>query len=128
MHWIFAFGPYIVAGAIVGAGLLWHYDRKQLVAFYDAHTTAQQRATIAQDVAIIRPLAEAAVPYVEQFWGQLPGAQKFTQAVEHVITALGQRGIAPNPHIVRAEVQKAYAQAKVDGTLAASAHKPSSPA
>ena len=127
MQWILTVGPYLVAGAIVAAGLIWHYDRKQLVAFYDAHTTSQQRATIAQDVAIIRPLAEAAVPYVEQFWGQLPGAQKFTQAVEHVITALGHHGIAPDPQVVRAEVQKAYAQAKVNGTLAASGTKPAHP-
>ena len=121
--YILQYGPWFIGIVIVVGGYLWRKDHAQIVAWYDAHTTAKQRETIAQDIAIIKPLAEAAVPYVEQFFAGLPGEQKFTKAVEHVITILGHRGIAPDPLQVRAAVQKAYATAKVDGTLAASAPK-----
>ncbi len=120
MHWLFTFSFYSVAGAIVVASLIWKYDRKGLNRFYEAHQTVEDRSAIAQDLAIIRPLAEAVVLFVEYFWSTLSGTEKFTKAVECIVIALGQQGIVSNPSIVRAEVQRAYAQAKVNGTLAAS--------
>lgn len=118
--YILQYGPWFVGIVIVAGGYLWRKDHAQIVAWYDAHTTAKQRETIAQDVALITPLAEAAVPYVEQFFAELKGPEKFTKAVEHVITVLGHRSIAPDPLVVRAAVQKAFGDAKANGTLAAS--------
>lgn len=120
MHLIAQYGPWAVGVAIVVGAWIWKHDRKQLVAFYDAHTTAKQREIIAQDVAIVRPLAEAAVPYVEQFYADLPGAQRFIRAVDHVVTILAGRGQTVPPALVRAEIQRAYGIAKANGTLAAS--------
>lgn len=123
--YILHYGPWFLGIVIVAGGYFWRKDHAQIVAWYDAHTTAKQREIIAQDLALIKPLAEAAVPYVEQFFANLPGDQKFTKATEHVITILGQRGVVPNPDAVRAAIQKAYGEAKVNGTLAASSPKPS---
>ena len=118
------FGPWAVGVAIVLGTLIWHYDRKQLIAFYDAHTTAKQREVIASEIALVRPLAEAAVPYVEQAFATLPGAQKFVQAADHVATILADRGLTMAPGLVQAEIQRAYGIAKANGTLAASTPKP----
>lgn len=124
MHTLIQYGPWAIGVAIAAATWVWHHDRQQLTAWYDAHTTAKQRETIASEIALVRPLAEAAVPYVEQAFGQLPGAQKFVQAVDHVLTILADRGLAVPPGLIHAEVQRAYGIAKANGTLAASTPKP----
>jgi len=123
MNTLTTFGPWAVGVAIVIATLVWKWDRKGLVAFYDAHTTAHQRATIASDLAILKPLAEDGVLLAEQQFPGLPGAEKFIHATEHVITVLHDHGLTPNPALVHGAVQAAYAQVAVDGRLAASASK-----
>jgi hypothetical protein len=123
MIWITQYGPWIIGTAIVVGGAVWKLDRTPILAWWRKTVPAQERAALASDLAIIRPLAEAAVPYIEQVYGTLPGAQKFTQAVEHVITALGHRGLVGDPTVIRAAVQKAFGVAKTNGTLAASTPK-----
>lgn len=84
----------------------------KVIAFYKAHTTAQERATLSA-------LADAVVPWVEKAFPTLPGAQQFTAAVAQAQKWLAARGIAITASEVEAEVQRAYAQAKVNGVLAA---------
>ncbi len=128
MHYLIQFGPWAVGAAITAGSLVWHYDRKQLIAFYDAHTTAKQREVIAGDIALVRPLAEAAVPFVERQFASLPGAEKFVQAVNHVLSILADRGVSVPAAMIQGEVQRAYGIAKANGTLAASTPKAATPA
>lgn len=94
----------------------------KVVAFYKSHTTAQERATLAS-------LADAAVPWVEKAFPTLPGVQQFSAAVAQAQKWLAARGISITASEVEAEVQRAYAQAKVNGTLAAaSSPAPAQPA
>lgn len=123
MHTLIQYGPWAIGVAMAAATWVWHHDRQQLTAWYDAHTTAQQRASIASDLAVVRPLAEEGVLLTEQQFGHLPGPQKFVQATDHVLTILADRGITVPPSLIHGAVQKAYSQAKVDGTLAASSPK-----
>ena len=82
------------------------------IAWLRAHTTAQQRA-------VLSDLAAAAVPWAEKFFPALPGAQQFTEAVTQAQAWLKARGINITESEVQAEVQRAYAAAKVSGVLAA---------
>lgn len=117
------FGPWAVGVAIVIGSLIWKYDRKQLIAFYDAHTTAKQREIIASDLAIVKPLAEEGVVLAEQQFAQLPGAQKFVQATDHVLQILAERGISVSPALIHGSVQKAFSVLSVNGELKASTPK-----
>lgn len=117
------FGPWAVGVAIVLGTLIWHSDRKQLVAFYDAHTTAKQREVIASDLAIVKPLAEEGVVLAEQQFAQLPGAQKFVQATDHVLQILAGYGVSVPAPMIHGSVQKAFSALSVNGELKASAPK-----
>jgi hypothetical protein len=123
MTTLLQFGPWAVGVAIVLGVFIWRHYRTQLVAFYDAHTTAKQREVIASDIAIIKPLAEEGVLLAEQNFPNMPGAQKFVQATEHVLEVLNSRGISVVPSMIHGAVQKAYSSTKVSGELQASAAK-----
>lgn len=107
---------WIISVLLAVALTWWRLDRTQILRWYRAHTTAAERAAISNDLAIIRPIAEAAVPFVEQFMPG-PGPQKFVSATERVIQIMGQQGTNPNPDLVRQEVQRAYQVAKHAGWL-----------
>lgn len=121
MGWVTAFGPWIVGVAVVVGGILWKADRKQLTAFYDAHTTAKEREALAADASLIRTLAPEAVALVEHDCPQLSGAEKFAQAVAHVVTVLHGKSLAGDVQEIRGAVQKAYADMATNGTLTANA-------
>jgi hypothetical protein len=127
MTTLLRFGPWAIGVAIVIVGFIWNHYRAQLVAFYDAHTTAKQREAIASDIAIIKPLAEDGVLLAEQNFPHMPGAQKFVQAVEHVVSILNSRGVSVPPALIHGAVQKAYSATKVSGELSASAPKVDTP-
>lgn len=118
MPWIMAFGPWIIGVAVALGGVLWKLERRRLTAFYDAHTTAQQRAALAADAALVRTLAPEAVALVEHDCPQLSGAEKFAQGVAHVVSVLHHKGLAGDVEEIRGAVQKAYADMATNGTLA----------
>ena len=130
-----------LAIGIVGAAasVVWHYDKKNLVAFYesekakvekvyDAHTTPAERAAVDSIISIVRPLAQSAVPYVRRYFGHLSGPAQAAKAVEHVITILDHHNLVAHPDHIRAEVQMAFGHQQADGTLAASTPAPVTPA
>lgn len=121
MHAMVAFGPWVIGVAIVIGGVIWKGDRKQLTAFYDAHTTVKEREAIAADAALIRTLAPEAVALAEHNFPQLSGAEKFAQAVAHVVTVLHGKNLVGDIQEIRGAVQKAYSDMATNGTLAASA-------
>lgn len=108
--------PWIVSVLLAVAMAFWRLDRNQILKWYRAHTTATERIAIRNDLAIVRPVAEAAVPFVEQFLPG-PGPEKFVSATERVMQILGQQGVNPNPDLVRQEVQRAYQVAKQAGWI-----------
>ncbi len=108
--------PWVISVLLAVAMVFWRLDRGQILKWYRAHTTASERAAIRSDLAIVRPIAEAAVPFVEQFLPG-PGPEKFVSATERVMQILGQQRVNPNPDLVRQEVQRAYQVAKQAGWI-----------
>lgn len=127
MTMLIQFGPWAIGIAIVIGTLIWKADRAQLVAFYQAHTTAKQREILASDLAIVKPLAEEGVLLAEQQFPQLPGAQKFVQATEHVLQILAERGVSVPAAMIHGSVQKAFSALSVSGELKASTPKAAAP-
>lgn len=124
MHTFIQFGPWAIGVAIAAASLIWKYDRRQLIAFYDAHTTAKQREILASDLAVVKPLAEEGVLLAEQQFPQMPGVQKFVQATEHVLQILAERGVTVPSALIHGSVQQAFSALSVSGELKASTPKP----
>lgn len=102
-------GVYLAAGAVIA------FVGPRVRRWYDAHTTVAQRQELSA-------LADAMVPWAEQFLPTLTGAAKFKAVVAQLQTALGKYGFSLQE--IEAEVQRAYSQAKTSGALAASAPRP----
>ncbi|MHB1870872.1 MAG: hypothetical protein ACYCT1_08460 [Steroidobacteraceae bacterium] len=98
----------VYLGALAAIGAV----APKAIAWFRAHTTAKQRA-------ILAGLADAVVPWLEKEYPALPGADQFNQGVSTVLTWLRARGITIHRTEVAAEIQRAYAQAKANGVLAA---------
>jgi hypothetical protein len=115
---------WVVAGAIVVGGVVWRQDRQRLVAWLDKRLTPREQADLASVVSIVQALAPDAVLFVEHSLPQAAGVEKFAAAVERILGILAAHGISASDSmqsLVQAAVQAAYAAAKQDGRLAASA-------
>ncbi len=82
------------------------------LAFYRAHTTAQQRT-------VLDGLAKDAAAWAERFASSPAGEQKMKQAIAFVQAALKTRGITLDVQEIIGAIQSAVAAAKVAGVLAA---------
>ena len=104
---------YLTLIVLVPVGLRYLRDHQVALAkWYDAQTTAQERA-------VLSGLAHDAVAWVERYASSPAGAEKFKQAMGLVQGWLVARGIHIDLAEVEAAIQDAYAALKTSGVLAA---------
>lgn len=86
------------------------YVVPKLKAFYDAHTTAQERAVLAT-------MAQAVVPEMAKLYAAEGGPKKMSEAINMVDMWLKDKGINLTVSSIEAAIEEAYATAKKDGKL-----------
>jgi len=88
------------------------YLAPRLRAFLNAHTTAEERAVIAE-------LATVAISLIEQEFPTLDGPAKLQAAIKFVDDQLTRLHIPISAEEVEAAIERAYAEAKAAGLLSA---------
>lgn len=89
----------------------------EAIAYYKAHTTAQERTMLSD-------MASTVVPYVERVFADLAGSEQMKTAVSMVDAWLKTRDVPITAEEIEAAIEKAYADAKRTGLLSMYPPKP----